>query len=164
MSSEFKIFSVPILFCVICQTKLWKTTCILSEWGPGEQFSIIKVVHIYCAMEGLKIGGLGSGPLLKMGIFQNWPTCKNKGVLELKITKKPHKFLWKGWSLGAAMAKNGGGGAFPWPTRTIPIWEYPSPGAGVGLAGNIKGFSAHTHLKMALFFFFMPPLQCKSRL
>ena len=43
---------------------------------------------VYCSTEGLKIGGLGSGSLLKMGIFQNWPTREKKGVLELKITKK----------------------------------------------------------------------------
>ena len=33
-----------------------------------------------CAMEGLKIGGLLSCPLLKMGGFQNWPTREKKGI------------------------------------------------------------------------------------
>ena len=42
-----------------------------------EAYSTIKVV--YCSTEGLKIGGLGSGPLLKMGIFQNWPTREKRG-------------------------------------------------------------------------------------
>ena len=61
----------------------------------------------------------------------------------------------------------GGAGAFPWHTPTVPIWEYPShthPGGGRGVAGNIKGFSARTHLNMAHLFLFMPSLQCKSRM
>ena len=118
--------------------------------------------HILCH-GGFKNRRLREWPLTENGDLSELTHMWKKGVLELKITKKPHIFLWKGWSLGAAMAKNGGG-AFPWHTRTVPIWEYPSPGVGVGLAGNIKGFSAHTHLKMAHFFLFMPPLQCKSRL
>ena len=71
-------------------------------------------------------------------------------------------------SLGDAKAKKWG--AFPWHTRTIPIWEYPPPptdthtNPGGGLAGNIKGFSARTHLNMGHLFLFTPPLQCKLRL
>ena len=77
MSSEFKIFLVPILFYGLGETKLLKTTCILRGWWPGKRYSTIKVV--YCSTEGLKIGGLGNGPLLKMGIFQNWPTREKRG-------------------------------------------------------------------------------------
>ena len=46
-------------------------------------------------------------------------------------------------SLGAAKAKNNGGG---------------------GVRGDIKGLSTRRHLNMARLFLFMPPLQCKSRL
>ena len=73
-----------------------------------------------------------------MGVFQNLPTCE-KGVLELKITKK-HIYIYlkrrifsgctgrNVGSLGAAKAKNGGGGGLSGAhTRTVPIWEYHSP-------------------------------------
>ena len=58
-----------------------------------------------CATEGLKIGGLGSGPLLKMrgGAFRTGPHVK-KGGWELKLTKK-HIFLWKEGSFRAAQVE-----------------------------------------------------------
>ena len=46
--------------------------------------------------EGLKIGGLGSGPLLKMGIFQNWPTREKRGFWSyffVKDHEKDDRFL-----------------------------------------------------------------------
>ena len=47
---------------------------------------------VYMCHGGFKNRGSGSGPLLKMGSFQNLPT-REKRVLELKITKK-HIFLF----------------------------------------------------------------------
>ena len=84
-------------------------------------------------MEGLKIGGLWSGPLLKMGGFQNWPTREKRGF-GAKNNKETYTFL-KEWSfpaaqvekvesLGAAKAKHGGFSEAH--TRTVPIWEYPA--------------------------------------
>ena len=87
----------------------------------GGVYSNMKVV--YMCHGGFKNRALRERPLTKKwggGGFQNWPTRK-KGVLELKITKK-HIFF-KGGSfraaqvekvefLGAAKAKNGGGGTF----------------------------------------------------
>ena len=72
--------------------------------------------------------------------------------------------------LGAAKAKNGRlfrgtpvlskyGSTTP---RPLPH-THTNPGGG-RVAGNIKGFSARTHLNMAHLSLFTPPLQCKSRL
>ena len=68
--------------------------------------------------------------------------------------------------LGAAKTKNGRlsrgtpvlsqYGSTPSPHR-----HTHKPGGG---AGNIKGFSARTHLNMEHLFLFTPPLQCKLRL
>ena len=59
--------------------------CVYGGWGAGE---VLKYENWYiCATEGLKTGGMGSSPLLKIGGFQNRPT-REKGVLELKITRK----------------------------------------------------------------------------
>ena len=38
-----------------------------------------------CATEGLKIGGLGSGPLLKMGGLTIMSTCSISTMTELKL-------------------------------------------------------------------------------
>ena len=74
----------------------------------------------YCVTQGLKIWDLGSGPLLKTenGDLSELAHSWKKGILELKITKQTHIFLWyddlfwaaqveKLESLGAAKAKNG---------------------------------------------------------
>ena len=42
---------------------------------------------------GFKIGGLGSAPLLKMGIFQNWPDVKKGGFGAKNNQKQKHIFL-----------------------------------------------------------------------
>ena len=90
-------------------------------------YSNIKVVYMsYMCHEGLKIWGLGCGPLLKIGRegVRTGPHV-NKRVLELKITKK-HIFLKgvsfratqveKEESLEAANTKNWGlpGGTYPY--------------------------------------------------
>ena len=54
--------------------------------------------------------------------------------------------------------KNRGGGLGSGPLLARPQME------GGGAPGDIKGFSARTHLIMARLFLFMPLLQCKSRL
>ena len=43
---------------------------------------------------GLKIGGLGSGPFLKTGGFQNWSTCE-KGGFGAKTNKETYIFFEK---------------------------------------------------------------------
>ena len=43
--------------------------------------------YIYAA-QSLKMGGLGSGPLLKMGGFQSGHSREKQGILELKITNR----------------------------------------------------------------------------
>ena len=49
-----------------------------------------------CAAQSLKMGGLGSGPALKMvgEAFRATPHWKKSGILELKLTKK--RIFWKG--------------------------------------------------------------------
>ena len=53
------------------------------------------------------MGGLGSGPSLKMGVgggcFQSGPSLKNEGILELKKKKKKKRifFFLKGGSFRA---------------------------------------------------------------
>ena len=75
-------------------------------------------------------------------------------------------------SLGDAKAKMGGfpvahpyypnmGVFLPPPTHTQ---THTQPRGGGGVAGNIEGFSARTHLNMEHLFLFTPPLQCKLRL
>ena len=83
-------------------------------------------------MEGLKIGGLGSGPLLKMGVggggVQNWPTREK---MDFGAKNNKHTFFLKGGSfraahaekvesVGAAKAKHGGGGALEGVGGTYP--------------------------------------------
>ena len=46
---------------------------------------------VYCSTEGLKIGGLGSGPLLKMGSFRTGPHVKKGGFGAKKNKKKKKK-------------------------------------------------------------------------
>ena len=110
-----------------------------------------------CAAQGLKIGGLGSGPSLKMRGFQSGPSREKQGILELKITKKRIFFLkkrgsfdlprsekrykelymfekgvfWSGPGRRSRGFRSGKGrkmGGFRAAhTRTVLIWEYPSP-------------------------------------
>ena len=45
-------------------------------------------------MDGLKIGGLGNGPLLKMGDYQNWSTREKSGF-GVKNNKETYIFVEK---------------------------------------------------------------------
>ena len=57
--------------------------------------SNMKVVYMFHG--GLKIGGLGSGPILKMGGFQNWPTRETLcfGTTNNKTHTHTHTHIYK---------------------------------------------------------------------
>ena len=89
------------------------------------------------------MGGLGSGPSLKMRGFQSGPSREKQGILELKITKKRILFLNEGLFDLPTLEKRYKelytfeSGSFRVAqvekveahTRTVLIWEYlpPSP-------------------------------------
>ena len=89
--------------------------------GGGWGWWVLKYKSGMCHgwFKNRKTGGLGNGPLLKMGAgsFQNWPTREKKKVLELKITKKHIYFFnmrifssYTGRKSGVLWSCQGGGG------------------------------------------------------
>ena len=110
----------------------------------------------------MKKGGFGA---------KNTPP-KKKTYIFMKDHEKDDRFLAaqveKVESLGAAKAKNGrlsrGTPVLSQYGSTPPPQQTHTQTRGGGVAGNIKGFSARTHLNMEHLFLFTPPLQSKLRL